>query len=95
MISKKTNPADTRYTNHTIAIEKNTCIYLFTDGYKDQFGGNEKKKFGTKRFKELLLSCCNLDMQKQKEVLVTTLDQWQGDFQQIDDMLVIGIKFTG
>lgn len=95
LISKKTNPADTRFTNHTISIEKDTCIYLFTDGYKHQFGGNEKKKFGTKRFKEMLQNINQLEMQEQKEILLRTLAQWQADIQQIDDMLVIGIKFTG
>ena len=54
------------------------CIYLFSDGYMDQFGGSERKKFGVQKFKELLLSNQHLDMQKQKELITLAHQQWKG-----------------
>lgn len=80
------------YANHTIAIKKGMTIYLFTDGYEDQFGGPDRKKFGTKQFQELLMNNQHLDMQQQKELLQQTHKNWKGSNQQIDDILVIGIR---
>lgn len=81
------------FTNQTIPIQKNMSIYLFTDGYMDQFGGAENKKFNIPNFKKLLLDIQVMDMDKQKEVLEQTIKKWQGTNKQIDDMLVIGIRF--
>jgi len=68
-------------------------LYLFTDGYADQFGGEQSKKFTYKRLKELLLSIHRLRTNEQKVKIEDTIKSWQGEHEQIDDMLVIGIKF--
>jgi serine phosphatase RsbU (regulator of sigma subunit) len=80
------------FTNKEMEFKKNDMIYLFSDGYVDQLGGPDRKTFKTKRFKELLLNNCHLPMTKQKEVLETALEEWKSDIEQIDDILVIGIK---
>ena len=67
-------------------------IYLFSDGYMDQFGGPDRKKFGSQKFKELVLSNQQLSMQKQKELFATAHAQWKGNTPQIDDILVMGVR---
>jgi serine phosphatase RsbU (regulator of sigma subunit) len=84
---------DTPFTNTEVEFRRNDIVYLFSDGYVDQIGGPDRKTFKSKRFKELLLSSSHLPLKKQKEVLETTLDEWKADIEQIDDILVIGIKF--
>jgi len=81
------------FTNKEIEIRKDDIVYLFSDGYVDQLGGPDRKTFKTKKFKDMLLSNCHLPMNEQKEVLNTTLEEWKGNVEQIDDILVIGIKF--
>jgi serine phosphatase RsbU (regulator of sigma subunit) len=81
------------FTNKEIEFKKNDIVYLFSDGYVDQIGGPEKKTFKTKKFKELLLNSCHLPMNEQKDVLEANLEEWKSDNHQIDDILVIGIKF--
>jgi serine phosphatase RsbU (regulator of sigma subunit) len=80
------------FTIKEMEFKKNDMIYLFSDGYVDQLGGPDRKTFKTKRFKELLLNSCHLPMNKQKEVLETALEEWKSGIEQIDDILVIGIK---
>lgn len=80
------------FDNNSIKLEKGDCIYLFTDGYADQFGGANGKKFKYGRFKELLLRIHNLTMQEQKEILNQEFNQWKGNLEQVDDVLVIGIR---
>jgi serine phosphatase RsbU (regulator of sigma subunit) len=82
-----------RFTDHVIPIEKGMQLYLFTDGYMDQFGGLENKKFNTSRFKEMLLKMGSMDMSQQKKVVAETMNDWRKGQKQIDDMLVIGIRF--
>ena len=81
------------FTNKEIEFKKNDIVYLFSDGYVDQIGGPDRKTFKTKKFKELLLNCCHLPINEQKEVLETNLEEWRLDYEQTDDILVIGIKF--
>jgi serine phosphatase RsbU (regulator of sigma subunit) len=69
-------------------------IYMFTDGYADQIGGAGRKTFKTKRLKELLLEIHKLPMERQKEVLETNLEEWKGKIEQVDDILVIGIRLN-
>jgi serine phosphatase RsbU (regulator of sigma subunit) len=71
-----------------------TMIYLVTDGYQDQFGGEKGKKFMTKRFRELLFSIHNETMTKQKEILDHTIIKWiaDGNETQTDDITVLGLK---
>lgn len=80
------------FTNHTFQLEKGDCVYLFSDGYVDQFGGPKGKKFKSRPFKNLLLEISELDMGKQKEVIVKHFDEWKGDVDQIDDVCVFGVR---
>lgn len=80
------------FSNQRIELQKGDCIYLFTDGYADQFGGKENKKFMYKRFKDILLSNQKLAMEAQGKILEKTFEEWRGSLPQIDDVLVIGIK---
>jgi serine phosphatase RsbU (regulator of sigma subunit)/tetratricopeptide (TPR) repeat protein len=82
------------FTKHIISILPNTSLYLFTDGYKDQFGGKEKGKFMSKRLKSLILENHEQEMESQQEILNSTIENWIKDGQrsQIDDILVIGVR---
>jgi serine phosphatase RsbU (regulator of sigma subunit) len=81
------------FTNHSMAIKKNDLIYLFTDGYIDQFGGPRNKKFKYPAFRELILEYHQLPLKKQGEKIAETLDLWKGGSMQVDDILVIGFKY--
>jgi len=80
------------FTNHIVDLEKDDQIYLFSDGFADQFGGPHGKKFRYKQFKELLLKIACEPMDIQKEILNNNHDKWRGSLEQIDDILVFGIK---
>lgn len=80
------------YENHTIQMKKGDVIYTFSDGYIDQFGGPKLRKFMKKRFKNLLLNIYKKPMVQQKQELEAEFDEWKGDTEQIDDVLIIGIK---
>jgi serine phosphatase RsbU (regulator of sigma subunit) len=82
-----------RFTTHTFTITEPTSCYLYTDGYPDQFGGPKQKKFLSKRFRELLLDIHQKPFMDQHKWLDTTFHQWKGGGSQIDDVLVIGVKF--
>jgi len=85
---------DQKYTNHVLQLEKDDYIYIFSDGYADQFGGPKGKKFMYKRFRDYLLTLNGKSMPAQKEFLDTTLEQWRGPLEQIDDVLVIGMHIV-
>jgi sigma-B regulation protein RsbU (phosphoserine phosphatase) len=80
------------FTNNEIELKKDDMIYLFSDGYADQFGGPENKKFFTRRFEELLFEIHKKPLEEQKDLLKSTLYDWMGSNGQVDDILVIGIK---
>lgn len=80
------------FTLHTYQLEKNDVVYTFSDGYVDQFGGPKGKKFMRKQFKELLIKISSLSLDKQKDILDQTFEQWKGDLDQIDDVCVIGVR---
>ncbi|MCS6821980.1 MAG: tetratricopeptide repeat protein [Microscillaceae bacterium] len=82
------------FTKHTISIDKPTSFYLFSDGYQDQFGGKDNKKFGIAQMKELFLKNYSKPMNEQKLVLQETIVNWmkEGNENQIDDILVVGVK---
>lgn len=82
------------FTNHQIAIQPNDCIYLFTDGYADQFGGPNGKKFKGAALKKLLLKNHQLNPKEQHMALYKNLLSWKGDLEQIDDILVVGRCFS-
>ncbi|MGB3946903.1 MAG: SpoIIE family protein phosphatase [Bacteroidia bacterium] len=81
-----------KFANNIIPLQKGDCIYLFTDGYADQFGGPKGKKFKYDSFKKLLLKINLEPMNKQKAILEHELSAWQGNLEQVDDVLVIGIR---
>jgi ligand-binding sensor domain-containing protein/serine phosphatase RsbU (regulator of sigma subunit) len=80
------------FTNHEWEFQKGDMIYIFTDGFADQFGGPKGKKFKYKPFQELLLAIHQKSMEEQKAILEKTNAEWQGSLEQIDDILVIGIR---
>lgn len=84
--------AASQFTNNEIDLEKGDTVYLFSDGYADQFGGDKGKKFKKSRLKELLSSIQHLDMNEQKKLLENNLDQWKGQFEQVDDVCIMGIR---
>lgn len=71
---------------------KGDMLYMFSDGFADQFGGDDGKKFSSARFRELLIFLSNEQIENQENLLRTTLEQWQGKEEQTDDILVLGIK---
>ncbi|TVR69989.1 MAG: hypothetical protein EA408_11975 [Marinilabiliales bacterium] len=80
------------FTNHTIHLEKDDMIYLFSDGYPDQFGGVDGKKFKFRRFRHLLLNIHKLPASQQQDMLEDSMIHWMGSQEQVDDILVIGIR---
>jgi len=80
------------FTNNVIQLKEGDCIYLFSDGYADQFGGPKGKKFKYSRFKEILVEINDKDMSEQHDILNQMIEEWQGDLEQIDDVCVIGIR---
>ena len=78
---------------HEIKIIDGLRIYLSSDGYVDQFGGEKGKKYLPKRFRELLLSMNGSSMNDQLITLDHDFQKWKGDLEQVDDVLVLGLKF--
>ncbi len=79
------------FTNHEIQLQKGDSIYIFTDGYADQFGGPKGKKFKYSQFEKLLISIQEKSMTEQREILNNAIDEWKGDLDQIDDICIIGV----
>ena len=84
---------DQNFTNHVIKLEKGDSLYTFSDGYVDQFGGPRDKKFMVGRFKKMLLAIQDKTMEEQRQHLNDTIENWMADYEQIDDIIVIGFKF--
>ncbi|MES2141117.1 MAG: SpoIIE family protein phosphatase [Bacteroidota bacterium] len=80
------------FTNHKIKLEKGDAVYLFTDGYADQFGGEKGKKFKYSKLKGILIEIHGKTMKEQKNILDDHFEKWKGDLEQVDDILVIGIR---
>jgi serine phosphatase RsbU (regulator of sigma subunit)/Tfp pilus assembly protein PilF len=83
---------DVPFTNKESILKKDDVLYLFTDGYADQFGGKSNKKLLIKNFKNILLEIHKYDMDHQKVLLESKFKEWKGDTYQIDDILIIGMK---
>jgi len=82
------------FTEHTFQLQKGDTIYLFSDGYNSQFGGEKNEMFKTKRLKDLLSQIQDKDLESQRHILEQTLTEWQGKNDQIDDILIIGVRFN-
>lgn len=80
------------FTNHTIQLQKGDSFYLFSDGYVDQLGGAKRKTFRAVNFRKLLLKIQDQPMERQKAILVEKMAHWQGEVEQIDDVLVMGFR---
>jgi ligand-binding sensor domain-containing protein/serine phosphatase RsbU (regulator of sigma subunit) len=80
------------FTTHTLELQKGDSIYVFSDGYVDQFGGEKGKKFMAKAFRELLLSIQDKSMEEQKTLIDNVFETWRGNLEQIDDVCVIGVR---
>jgi sigma-B regulation protein RsbU (phosphoserine phosphatase) len=83
---------DRKYTNHTIELQKDDIIYIFSDGYPDQFGGPKGRKFMYKQFREYLLEISDQSLDEQKALLENKNVEWRGQETQVDDIIIIGIK---
>jgi len=87
---------DRAFTLHTLTVEPGTTLYLYSDGFQDQFGGDNNKKYMSKRFRKLLVEQSNLALQDQREALTRELETWMGNgvFDQVDDITVVGLKIA-
>ncbi len=81
-----------QFTSTKITLHKNDSIYIFTDGYADQFGGDTGKKFMSKNLKDLLVSISELSSKEQEDKIATAFNDWKKSYEQVDDVLMIGIK---
>jgi serine phosphatase RsbU (regulator of sigma subunit) len=83
-----------QFSQREIKLQKGDAIYSFTDGYADQFGGEKGKKFKYKQLEDLLLSNAGRSMPEQKEALTLAMDNWVQGYDQVDDILIIGIRIS-
>jgi serine phosphatase RsbU (regulator of sigma subunit) len=81
-----------KFNNHEIELTEGDTVYIFTDGYADQFGGVNGKKFKYKPLQELIMSIQSKGMAEQMEILSEKLNDWKGELEQVDDILLIGIR---
>jgi serine phosphatase RsbU (regulator of sigma subunit)/Tfp pilus assembly protein PilF len=86
-------PVMREFTNHEFKLEKGDRIYLFSDGFADQIGYINNKKFFSKRFKEIILNTANMSLNEQKNTLLTTLKEWKGPIEQTDDITIMAVEF--
>ena len=80
------------FTTHQLEVQRGDSIYVFSDGFPDQFGGEKGKKYKSGKFKKFLISIQEHSMQKQHELLEQEFENWKGNEEQIDDVCVIGVK---
>ena len=85
---------DKSFNNKELILNENDIIYMFTDGYIDQLGGPDRKTFKSKQFKQLLIDIHQKPLNEQKAVLEKEYQAWRRDIEQIDDIMVMGIRFT-
>ena len=88
------NPYTKSYTTHKIPLMVGDIIYVFSDGYADQFGGLKGKKYMYKQFRETLLSITDLSMEDQKLALDQKIETWKGSYEQVDDILIVGVQIN-
>lgn len=80
------------FTNHAIQLQNGDCVYLFSDGYSDQFGGPQGKKFKHARFKQIIAENHALSMQDQLNILKEAHAAWKGELEQVDDICILGVR---
>jgi serine phosphatase RsbU (regulator of sigma subunit)/HAMP domain-containing protein len=80
------------FTNNVIKLQKGDTFYIFSDGYADQFGGPNGKKYMTGNFRNLLLEASKRPIEQQRDFLNTTIENWRGELEQVDDILIIGVR---
>ena len=80
------------FTNHEIMLQGGDCVYLFSDGYPDQFGGEQGKKMKYDLFKKLLIDCQKLNFSDQFSLVEQTFKDWKGTMEQVDDVLILGFR---
>ena len=80
------------FTTHKVQVNKGDLVFVFTDGYADQFGGDKGKKFKYKPLQEILIANSDKKPQEQKQILSGVFDAWRGTLEQIDDVLIMGIR---
>lgn len=91
-VGKSHNNHHAPFIQHEVDLQKGDVIYTFTDGYADQFGGPKEKKFKYKQLEEVLLFCSKKTMPEQKQVLESIFHAWKGMLEQVDDVLIIGVR---
>ncbi|HXC05271.1 MAG TPA: SpoIIE family protein phosphatase, partial [Bacteroidia bacterium] len=89
-IGKTMNPRP--FTTHSLELKRGDILYLFTDGFADQFGGPKGKKYKYKQLQDNLVACSVLPMASQKAKLESSFDNWKGDLEQVDDVTLLGIR---
>ncbi|MGZ3882716.1 MAG: SpoIIE family protein phosphatase [Bacteroidia bacterium] len=93
-IGNNENDVADEFTNHTIQLQSGDYVYLYSDGFADQFGGERGKKFKYNKLKDELIAIHSLDPDAQREHLLNTFLTWKGPLEQVDDILVIGVKIA-
>jgi serine phosphatase RsbU (regulator of sigma subunit) len=86
------HPNSKLFTTHELLLNKGDTLFLFTDGFADQFGGPKGKKFKYKQLAELLLNNTSGSPEQQKILLHNSFESWRGDHEQIDDVCIVGIR---
>jgi len=86
------NPENVPYTNHVISLQEEDIFYMFSDGYVDQFGGSQNRKFMYRRFRYLLLTIYKFPFSDQKAILEENIKTWMGSNTQVDDIMVLGFR---
>ncbi|MFT4981261.1 MAG: serine phosphatase RsbU (regulator of sigma subunit), partial [Bacteroidia bacterium] len=82
------------FTNHEIPVQKDDMVYVFSDGYTDQFGGPKGKKFMMQRFRTFLQNIHAKTAHEQHALIEERLKDWKGDLEQVDDIVVMGVRIT-
>ena len=82
------------FSNEELTFKEDDIIYMFTDGYVDQLGGPDRKTYKSKKFKQLLMDIHQKPLPEQKKILEKEYEAWRRDIEQIDDIMVMGIRFS-
>lgn len=86
------HPVEVPFQNELVQLQSGDCLYLFSDGFQDQLGGEQYKRFTIERYKKLLCAIAERDMYDQKNALLEAFNRWKANNEQIDDVLIIGLR---